>query len=140
MPFRPSDVRGGEFNHATAPDKDGKPPSTAIFGPGALERAFVIMDGLPFMTTDDCVDPPASRDWGRSRAIKLCSSDAVLESETLARKPVSSPEATAATAINTATPNPRLTQSAAPNERFIVAKPRPPTRRTSASEVAAPAA
>jgi hypothetical protein len=34
---------------------------------------------------------------------------AVFENETLVKKPVSSPDATPATAINTATPKPRLT-------------------------------
>ena len=77
---------------------------------------------------------------GRTMPISDCSSLVVLASERLARKPVSSPSAMAATPASTSTPNARRSHSPAPSDCFMAVKMRPPTRSASASEVAAPAA
>ncbi len=112
---------------------------------GALP--LIAIDGLapiiappPAITTEDdglaSILPPA----GWKRSTRLCSSEAVLASETWVKKPVSTPTAIATTATSTAAPRPRRTHSPAPSDRFIAANTRPPTSSASASDVAAPAA
>ena len=140
MPLRPSGVSGGELSHSSAPDRDGKPPSTPRFGSWSAGFSFIIIAGPPFVVLADCVDALARSDGGRIRSIRLCSSDAVPDSETRVRKPVSKPNAMAATATGTATPKARLIHSPTPSDRFIAANIRPPTASASASDVAAPAA
>src|SRR5215831_4901642 len=119
-------VRGGELSH-TAPDN------------GSEVRGFTLAS-LPETTPEDCVEVSAGFNVGPSRSTSACSSEAVFESETRVKKPVSRPKAIATTEISTATPRPRLIHSPAPRERFMAANTRPPTARASARDVAAPAA
>ena len=119
------------------------PPFIAIFGALAL----IVIDGLaliiappPAMTTEDDGSAAAFLGGAWKRSTRLCSSEAVLASETWVRKPVSTPSAIATTATRTAAPRPRRIHSPAPSDCFIAANTRPPTRSAKASEVAAPAA
>ena len=113
---------------------------------GAL--ALIIIAGLaliiapsPAMTSEDDGSAAATlADAGWMRSTRLCSSDAVLASETWVRNPVSTPKAIATTATSTAAPRPRRTHSPAPSERFIAVNTRPPISSANASDVAAPAA
>src|SRR6516225_6957106 len=120
-------VRGGELIQSTAPDNASEVPGFIFANP-------------PDTTPEDCVELSADFNVGWSRSTRPCSSEAVLESETRVKKPVSRPKAIATTEISTATPRPRLIHSPAPRERFIAANARPPTARASARDVAAPAA
>ena len=112
---------------------------------GAL--ALIIIDGLaliiappPAITTEGVGLAPTLPPAGWKRSTRLCSSEAVLASETWVRNPVSRPKAIATTATSTAAPRPRRIHSPAPSERFIAAKTLPPTSSANASDVAAPAA
>jgi hypothetical protein len=60
--------------------------------------------------------------------------------ETRVSKPVSRPNAIAATPASTNTPRARRTHSPAPSERFISENTRPPMISANAKDVAAPAA
>src|SRR5215467_11313982 len=120
-------VRGGELIQSTAPDNASEVPGFIFANP-------------PDTTPEDCVEFSADFNVGWSRSTRPCSSEAVLESETRVKKPVSRPKAIATTEISTATPRPRLIHSPAPRERFMAVNTRPPTARASARDVAAPAA
>src|SRR6516225_5640 len=88
-------VRGGELIQSTAPDNASEVPGFIFANP-------------PDTTPEDCVELSADFNVGWSRSTRPCSSEAVLESETRVKKPVSRPKAIATTEISTATPRPRL--------------------------------
>src|SRR5215469_7385186 len=106
-------VRGGELSHSTAPDNRSEVPGFIFASP-------------PETTPEDCAELSADFNVGWNRSSRPCSSEAVLESETRVKKPVSLPNTRATTKLSTATPGPRLSHSPAPRELFISVNRRPP--------------
>ena len=91
-----------------------------------LLLALIMAPPLPCMAMEGFMAAPGlaaglATAWGGgcSLSMRLCSSEAVLCSETWVRKPVSAPKKIATTATSTTAPIPRRTQSPTPSERFI---------------------